>query len=71
MQIMNGPTAPKNPEKERDFFYIIKNKCIFGTKMQDGRGIQYLYQDDGRLESSARLTGGITDETELKQYRRV
>lgn len=65
MQIMNGPTAPKNPEKERDFFYIIKNKCIFGTKMQDGRGIQYLYQDDGRLESSARLTGGITDETEL------
>lgn len=62
---MNGPMAPKNPEKERDFFYIIKNKCIFGTKMQDGRGIQYLYQDDGRLESSARLTGGITDETEL------
>ena len=62
---MNGPAAPKDPEKERDFFYIIKNKCIFGTKMPDGRGIQYLYQDDGRLENSARITGGITDETEL------
>lgn len=62
---MNGPAAPKDPEKERDFFYIVKNKCIFGTKMPDGRGIQYLYQDDGRIENSAQITGGITDETEL------
>lgn len=62
---MNGPVAPKNPEKKRDFFYIIKNKDIFGTKTDEGKGIQYLYQDDGRLENSARITGGITDETEL------
>lgn len=62
---MNGPVAPKNPERERDFLYIIKSKCIFGAKMPDGRGIQYLYRDDGRLENSARITGGITDETEL------
>lgn len=59
------PAAPKDPEKRRDFFYIIKNKDICGTKMEDGRGIQYLYQDDGRLENSAQITGGITDGTEL------
>ena len=63
---MNGLAAPKDPEKKRDFFYIIKNKDIFGTKMEDGRGIQYLYQDDGRLINSAKITGGITDGTELR-----
>lgn len=62
---MNGPAAPKDPEKKRDFFYIIKNKDIFGTKMEDGRGIQYLYQSDGRLINSASITGGITDKTQL------
>ena len=34
---MNIPAAPKDPEKRRDFFYIIKNKAIFGTKMEDGK----------------------------------
>jgi len=62
---MNAPAAPKDPEKRRGFFYIIKNKDIFGTKMEDGKGIQYLYQDDGRLANSAKITGGITSETEL------
>ncbi|MCI9079639.1 MAG: SGNH/GDSL hydrolase family protein [Lachnospiraceae bacterium] len=62
---MNIPAAPKDPEKRRDFFYIIKNKDIFGTKMEDGKGIQYLYQSDGRLANSAQITGGITSEKEL------
>lgn len=68
---MNAPAAPKDPEKRRDFFYIIKNKDIFGTKMEDGKGIQYLYQDDGRLANSAQITGGITSETELSLLNSV
>lgn len=68
---MNGPVAPKDPEKRRDFFYIIKNKDIFGSQMEDGRGIQYLYQSDERLVNSAKITGSITDETELELLKTV
>lgn len=62
---MNGPAAPKDPEKQRAFFYIIRNKEIFGAKMDDGKGVQFLYQDGGRMINSAKMTGGITDEEEL------
>lgn len=68
---MNAPAAPKDPEKKRDFFYIIKNKDIFGTKMEDGKGIQFLYQDDGRMANSAQITGGITSEEELSLLNSV
>ncbi len=68
---MNGPVAPKNPEKKRASFYIIKDKDIFGSQMEDGRGIQYLYQSDERLVNSAQITGGIIDETELELLRTV
>lgn len=39
--------------------------------MEDGRGIQYLYQSDGRLANSARITGGITSEEELSLLNSV
>lgn len=29
---MKGPTAPKDPEKRRQFFYIIRDKEVFGAK---------------------------------------
>ena len=29
---MNGPAAPKDPEKKRPYFYIMKDKEIFGAK---------------------------------------
>ena len=50
---MHGPAAPTDPEKMRDSFYIMKDKDIYGAKMDDGRGIQYLYQDCERLVNSA------------------
>lgn len=68
---MHGPAAPTDPEKMRDSFYIMKDKDIYGAKMDDGRGIQYLYQDCERLVNSAQITGGVTDEDQLELLRSV
>lgn len=68
---MRGPAAPKDPEKRRPFFYIMREKDIFGTKQEDGRGIQFLYQSDGRLISSAQIVGNITDQDELELLKTV
>lgn len=61
----NGPVAPEDPEKKRPYFYIIKDKEIFGGREVDGRGIQYFYQDAGRLENSAQIVGNIEDQKML------
>ena len=63
---MGGPKAPKDPEKKRKSFYIMRGKEITGSVTPDGRGVQALYQSDGRMISSARIVGGITDEEMLK-----
>lgn len=63
---MSKLTAPENPEKRRPFFYIMREKSIFGSKQPDGTGIQFLYQNDGRLISSAQIAGNITDAEELE-----
>ena len=62
---MKGPAAPRDPEKKRPFFYIVREKDIFGTRQEDGRGIQYLYQSDGRLINSAEIVGNIVDKSVL------
>ena len=38
---MNGPVAPKDPEKKRPYFYIMKDKEIFGAKQEDGSCLLY------------------------------
>lgn len=63
---MVGPKAPRDPEKKRKSFYIMRGKSIAGSPQKDGRGIQFLYMNDGRMISSARIVGGITDEGMLK-----
>ena len=65
------PKAPKDPVKKGQSFYIIKNHDVFGSPAPDGRGIQYLYQSDGRLLNSARLIGGIEDEEEIELLKTV
>ena len=42
---MTGPVAPKDPEKARPFFYILKDKDIFGERQKDGTGIQFIHSD--------------------------
>lgn len=59
---MAGPKAPKDPEKKRKNFYVMRNKDVAGSPQPDGRGIQFIYLDNGRLDALARLTGNITDE---------
>lgn len=56
-----APTAPKDPEKKRDYFYIMRGKEIFGAKQPNGRGVQFIYENDGRLINSAQIVGNITD----------
>ncbi len=54
--------APKDPEKKRSSFYILRNKQTAGSPQEDGSGVQYIYLNDDRLVSFARIAGGITDE---------
>lgn len=68
---MNGPAAPKDPEKKRPYFYILKDKEIFGAKQEDGSGIHFIYESDGRLINSAQIVGKIQDEEELRLLESV
>ncbi|MCR5417178.1 MAG: SGNH/GDSL hydrolase family protein [Pseudobutyrivibrio sp.] len=68
MEIVKAPT---DPEKNRPYFYIIKDKELFTGDDPDGRGVSFLYQSDGRLTSSAGFTGNVTDENILKLLETV
>ena len=68
---MNGPAAPKDPERNRPYFYILKDKEIFGAKQPDGSAIHFIYESDGRLINSAQIVGNITDEEELRLLESV
>ncbi len=59
---VTGPKAPKDPEKKRQSFCIIKNKEISGSPQSDGSGICFIYESDGRLIDAAKLCGNISDE---------
>lgn len=64
-ELRNGPTAPKDPEKKRPFFYIMRSTEIIGSPNPEGKGIQHLYEDDGRLPTSAKIVGNVTEEAVL------
>ena len=63
---VQGPVAPKDPAKKRPFFYIMQEKEIFGAKQPDGRGIQFIYENDNRLINSAQIAGNVTDREMLE-----
>ncbi|MCM1027499.1 MAG: SGNH/GDSL hydrolase family protein [Roseburia sp.] len=64
-----GPKAPRDPEKKRGGFYLMRGKEIHGSIQPDGRGIQFLYMDGGRMISSARTVGNVTEESMLEMLR--
>lgn len=66
-----GPKAPKDARKKRPGFYIMRGKKIMGSPQPDGSGIQFLYQNDGRMISSAGIVGNITDEKILTLMKTV
>lgn len=61
-----GPKAPKDPQKKPEGFYIMRDKDIQGGVQPDGRGIQFLYMNDGRMISCARIVGNVKDEAMLE-----
>lgn len=71
MQVLekNGPKAPKDPTKKRPFFFIMQGKEIYGAPSPQGKGIQFIYENDGRLIDSARLSGNITNESMLEHLK--
>lgn len=69
LEHMENRKAPKDPEKQRSFFYIMQDKDIFGAPQKDGRGIQFIYENDGRLINSAQIVGQIEDKAMLDCLR--
>lgn len=63
------PKAPKDPEKKRKNFYIMRNKQVAGSPQADGSGTQVIFLNDERLVSFARIAGGVSDEGLLDLLR--
>lgn len=57
-----GPKAPKDPTKKGAYFYIMQERDVFGAEQPDGRGVQFIYENDNRLIDSAKIVGNISDE---------
>lgn len=62
---MTGPKAPKDAEKKRNSFYVLRNKAVAGSPQPGGTGTQFVYLDGGRLVSFAKIVGNIIDEEML------
>lgn len=58
--------TPSDAVAKGKFFYIIRNKAIFGLHQANNLNVQYLFQDGGRMITSAKLVGNINDGEILK-----
>ncbi|MDE7043686.1 MAG: SGNH/GDSL hydrolase family protein, partial [Acetatifactor sp.] len=63
------PRAPRDAEKKRKSFYIMRNKQVAGSPRADGSGVQVIFISEERLVSFARIAGGITDDGILELLR--
>ncbi len=71
MENTRGPVAPKDPTAKRPFYYVMKNKEVCGLPQPDGRGIQFIYESDGRLKASAKFIGNLEDEKMIAELDTV
>ena len=71
MEERRGPVAPKDPTAKRPGYFIMKNKDVCGSPMSDGRGVQHIYESDGRLKASAKLVGNLENEDMIKELETV
>lgn len=63
---IGGPKAPKDPTKKREGFFVLFEKSVEAGAEPDGSGVQPIYLNDGRLLSSAKVVGRVTDEGMLE-----
>lgn len=61
-----GPIAPKDPVRQRQFYYIMLDKQISIFPFPDGKNASIIFANDNRLVSSSKYTGNVTDEEILK-----
>ena len=66
---MAGPKAPKDPTAKGSSFYICRQKEVAGNPTPDGKGVQFIYLDNERLTTFARMVGSVTDETMIQNLR--
>jgi len=66
---MTGPKAPKDPTAKGSSFYISRQKDIQGIPMPDGENIQFIFLDQLRLITFAKMVGNITDEDMLEHLK--
>lgn len=59
---MRGPVAPRDPEKKRQFYFLMKDKNVFAFPTPDGKGITPIYLDGGRLIEASKFVGNLSDE---------
>ena len=62
---MTGPKAPKDPTAKGSSFYVCRQKGVAGNPTPDGRGVQFIYLDGGRLITFAKMIGNVEDEKML------
>ncbi len=60
-----GPIAPKDPVRQREFFYIMLDKQISAAPAPGGRGCCTIYENDERLVTAAKIVGNVSDSTML------
>ncbi len=63
---MAGPKAPKDPTAKGSSFFVCRQKGVAGNPTPDGKGVQFIYLDNGRLVTFARMNGNVTDDSMLK-----